>query len=120
MGYKIKKFQSSNGCEILVGQDDLSNDHLTFKVGKPNDIWMHVSGVPGSHVVLKCENVDRLCLDDAAGLAAWYSKMRGGGKVAVNYCFVKNVNKPRGAKPGSVRISREKKIKARPKLLEEI
>lgn len=117
---KLKRFRSASGCEILVGQDDASNDYLTFKIANQNDIWLHIAGFPGSHVVLKCENPDRQSLEEAAGLAAWFSKMRVGGKVSVTYCPAKNVSKPRRAKPGSVVISREKKITVRPKLLDEI
>ena len=120
---KIKTFTSSAGLEILVGQDDASNDHLTFAIGHPNDLWFHVRGVPGSHVLLRCgENdaaPDKHSLQEAAALAAWFSKMRLGGKVTVSYCPVKQVHKPRGAKPGSVVIKQERKLTVRPALLEE-
>jgi predicted ribosome quality control (RQC) complex YloA/Tae2 family protein len=115
----VREFQSSGGAKILVGQDDNSNDQLTFKVGRANDLWFHVSGSPGSHVILQCaesENPpDKDNIREAAEIAAWFSKMRKGGKVSVKYCFVKNVHKPRGAKPGSVHINKEKTIMVRPK-----
>ncbi len=107
----------------MVGQNDASNDKLTFKVGKANDIWMHVSGTPGSHVILCCgeskTKPDKTNLREAASLAAWFSKMRHGGKVAVNYCLVKDVGKPRGAKPGTVNIRNSQKILVKPALLTE-
>ena len=115
---KIKEFQSSKGIKILVGQDDYSNDQLTFKIGKANDLWFHVSGSPGSHVVLQCAesgmSPDKDSIREAAEFAAWFSKMRQGGKVSVKYCFVKNIRKPRGAKAGTVHINNEKTIKVRP------
>ena len=121
---KIKKYQSSTGLEILVGQDDESNDYLTFRVGHTNDIWFHVSGTPGSHVILRCGEAksqpDKESLREAAALAAWFSKMRTGGKVAVSYCLVKQVGKLRGMKPGKVTIKSAKKVVVRPALLEEI
>ncbi|MFQ5631134.1 MAG: NFACT RNA binding domain-containing protein [bacterium] len=117
--FKIKKFISTTGCEILVGQDDASNDYLTLKLAEQNDIWLHVSGFPGSHVVLKCAEPDKQTLLEAARLAAWHSKMKSGGKVAVSYCLAKNVSKPRGAKSGSVVIRKEKKVSVKPMLLEE-
>ena len=124
MPFKIKKFLSSTGLEILVGQDDASNDHLTFRVGHANDIWFHVIGTPGSHVILRCGKTegqaDKESLREAAALAAWFSKMRTGGKVAVSYCFVKQVGKPRGMKSGKVTIKSAKKLLVRPALLEEI
>ena len=123
MPFKIKKFQSSTGLEILVGQDDESNDHLTFRVGHANDIWFHVSGTPGSHVILRCGETkgqpDKESLREAAALAAWFSKMRTGGKVAVSYCFIKQVGKPRGMRPGKVSIKNAKKLLVRPLLLQE-
>ena len=116
---KIREFQSSTGLKILVGQDDYSNDQLTFKVGKANDLWFHVSGSPGSHVILQCADSgtlpDKDSIREAAELAAWFSKMRQGGKVAVKYCFIQNVRKPKGAKPGTVHINKEKSIIVRPK-----
>ena len=112
------------GLEILVGQDDESNDYLTFRVAHTNDIWFHVSGTPGSHVILRCGEAkgqpDKESLREAAALAAWFSKMRMGGKVAVSYCFVKNVGKSRGMKPGKVTIKSAKKLVVRPTLLEEV
>ena len=116
--YKIKRFTSTSGCEILVGQDEVSNDYLSLKLAAQNDIWLHVAGSPGSHVVLKCEQPDKQTLQEAAGLAAWFSKMRAGGNVAVSYCPATNVRKPRGAKPGTVTISKHKTIRVKPHLLE--
>lgn len=115
----LREFQSSSGIKILVGQDDYSNDQLTFKVGKANDLWFHVSGSPGSHVILQCadsENLpDKDSIREAAEVAAWFSKMRKGGKVSVKYCFIKNVRNPRGAKPGTVQINKEKTIIVHPR-----
>lgn len=120
---KIKRFISSDGFKILAGQNDASNDKLTFKVGKANDIWLHVSGVPGSHVILCCgaekTKPGKINLVEAAALAAWFSKMRNGGKVAVNYCLVKDVSKPRGAKSGTVTMRNNQKISVKPALLPE-
>ena len=121
---KTKKYLSSTRLEIWVGQDDYSNDQLSIKTAHANDLWFHVSGMPGSHVLLRCGeeglDADKDSIRQAAAIAAWFSKMRQGGKVAVHYCLAKYVKKPRGAKPGTVTIAREKKITVRPDLLEEI
>lgn len=121
---KIKKYVSGNGIEIWVGMDDYSNDQLSIKVAHANDWWFHVSGMPGSHVLLRCGeaklDVQKSDLQEAAALAAWFSKMRQGGKVAVHYCLAQYVKKPRGAKPGTVTIAREKKITVRPALRDEM
>lgn len=118
---RYRRFVSSQGLEILVGQDDQSNDTLTFKVAHPNDLWFHVSGFPGSHVVLRCaaaDEPDKKSIDEAAALAAWFSKMRKGRNVTVHYCFAKNVSKPKGAKAGSVTIAQVCKVKVHPSLLD--
>jgi predicted ribosome quality control (RQC) complex YloA/Tae2 family protein len=116
---KVKEFRSSSGIKIIVGQDDYSNDQLTFKISRANDLWFHVSGSPGSHVVLQCADLgtppDKASIKEAAELAAWFSKMRQGGKVAVKYCLAQNVRKPRGTKPGTVNINKEKTIMVHPK-----
>lgn len=119
----IKRYCSSTGLEILVGRDDESNDALTFSIGRANDIWLHVSGASGSHVILRCQgggSPDKESLKQAAALAAWFSKMRAGGKVSVSYCHVKEVGKPRGMPAGKVVIKRAKKLTVRPALLEEL
>lgn len=111
-----------DGFEVLVGRGDDDNDHLTFAVAKPRDLWLHVGGgTPGSHVIVKNpegvelpENV----LETAAALAAWYSKARGAPKVEVHYCRAADVKKPRGAPPGLVQISRYRRIRVTPALPE--
>ena len=48
-GFRTERFE---GFEVLVGKGDTENDRLTFGVAEPNDVWMHVAGCPGSHVVV--------------------------------------------------------------------
>jgi len=121
--FKIKRFQSSSGLEIMTGQDDESNDYLSLSLRHPNDLWFHVKGVSGSHVLLCCgesgQKADKESIQEAASLAAWFSKMRHGGKVTVSYCLAKQVKKPRGAETGTVSISKEKTLKVRPALIDE-
>jgi predicted ribosome quality control (RQC) complex YloA/Tae2 family protein len=108
------------GFEILVGRGDAENDRLTFREADGADFWMHVAGVPGSHVVVR--NPDRVeelpqgVAERAAALAAWYSQARGRkGKVDVHVCRVADVSKPRGFAPGEVRLARFKVLKVYPK-----
>jgi predicted ribosome quality control (RQC) complex YloA/Tae2 family protein len=109
-----------DGFEILVGKGDERNDTLTFGVGTPRDFWLHVSGVPGSHVVVRNpENLDALprpVLEAAASLAAWHSKARGArGKGEVHVCRVADVSKPRGCAPGEVRLRRWDAVRVYPR-----
>ena len=117
---KIKKFESSGGLDILVGQEDTANDYLSFKIARSNDLWFHVAGFPGSHVLLRCSDAtaDRDSIREAAALAGWFSKMRNGKNVAVHYCRAADVSKPRKARAGTVQIKHEKKIKITPALPE--
>jgi predicted ribosome quality control (RQC) complex YloA/Tae2 family protein len=108
--------ETVEGFEVLVGKGDAENDRLTFRVGEPHDLWLHVAGSPGSHVVVR--NPDRLdelprsVVQRAAELAAWHSKARGArGKVEVHVCRVADVSKPRGFAPGEVRLRRWEAVK---------
>jgi predicted ribosome quality control (RQC) complex YloA/Tae2 family protein len=118
----IKYYESPEGYTIMVGMDDMSNDYLSIKVAGQSDYWFHVAGFPGSHVVLKCggNKPGKESIEAAAALAAWFSKMRKGGRVSVSCCLAKNVKKPKKAKPGTVTIKGEKIVKVRPELFKEI
>ena len=95
---------SSDGFHIYVGKNNYQNDELTFKTASGNDWWFHAKGMPGSHVIVKTEGKelpDRT-FEEAARLAAYYSKGREQEKVEIDYLQKKNVKKPNGAKPGFV------------------
>lgn len=113
------KYELEGGFEALAGKTDRDNDILALKVARPNELWFHVHGQPGSHVILRHPDGDRpdnALIRQTAAIAAWHSKARNAGNVPVNYTEAKHVGKPRGAKPGSVTIKREKTIKTRPAL----
>lgn len=117
---KIKQFKSDSGLDILVGQDDVSNDYLSMKIAAANDLWFHVAGFPGSHVVLVCSDAgeDKGSIEQAAAAAAWFSKMRNGRNVPVHYCRAQYVTKPGKAKAGTVNIKKMKKITVTPAIPE--
>jgi predicted ribosome quality control (RQC) complex YloA/Tae2 family protein len=112
------------GFEILVGKGERDNDHLTFDVAEPHDLWLHVGGgTPGSHVVVRNPDkveVPRAVLEVAAAAAAWFSKARGAPKVEIHYCNASQVSKPRGAPPGLVELRKWKSVRVRPALPEGI
>lgn len=100
---KPMHFVSSTGADIYVGKNNRQNDELTLRFASPNDIWMHTKNIPGSHVIVKGANEqDTATMTEAALLAAYYSRARGGENVAVDYTPRKYVKKPAGAKPGMV------------------
>ncbi len=96
---------SSDGFDIYVGKNNYQNDALTFRFATGNDWWFHAKKIPGSHVVVKLGNASELpdhTFEEAARLAAYYSKGRNQEKVEIDYLQKKNVKKPAGAKPGFV------------------
>ena len=114
---RLRTYTLSGGWQVLVGQTDADNDDLTFRVARPDDWWFHVRGMPGSHVILQGPpgaDPDRETLQRAAAIAAYHSKAREAGLVAVSGTRVRDVSKPRGAKAGTVQIRHEKVFKARP------
>ena len=95
---------SSDGFHIYVGKNNYQNDELTFKFANGGDWWFHAKKIPGSHVIVKTEGKelpDRT-FEEAARLAAYYSKGREQDKVEIDYLRRKDVKKPNGAKPGFV------------------
>jgi predicted ribosome quality control (RQC) complex YloA/Tae2 family protein len=112
-------YELPGNFEVLAGKTDADNDILSLKTAKANDLWFHAHGLPGSHVILRHpdgEKPDNATIKAAAAIAAWHSKARKAGTVPVSCTEAKHVGKPRGAKPGSVSIKREKLIKVRPAL----
>ncbi len=97
-------YLSADGLDIYVGKNNYQNDELTFHTASGSDWWFHAKGVPGSHVIVRSNGQmpPDATFEDAARLAAYYSKNRGGQKVEVDYVEKKHVKKPNGAKPGFV------------------
>ena len=91
---------------------------LTLKWANSCDIWLHAKNIPGSHVIIRKENKDipNEVIKKAASLAAYFSKARESSLVAIDYTYVKNIKKPRGAKPGMVIYFNNKTIYVKPSL----
>jgi len=104
---------------VLAGRTDRDNERLSLAVARPDDWWFHVRGMPGSHVVLRAREdaePDRATLETAAAIAAYHSKARSGGTVAVSCTRGRFVTKPRGAELGTVSIRKERVLKTKPRL----
>ena len=113
-----RRYMSSDGFEILVGRAAKDNDHLTFKVARPNDLWLHSADYPGSHVVVRNPTrteVPHRTIIEAAQLAAYYSRANKNPKVDVHYTQRKFLAKPKGAAAGLVRMSRFRNITVEPR-----
>jgi predicted ribosome quality control (RQC) complex YloA/Tae2 family protein len=114
---RLIEYSLSGRWTVLVGRTGADNDYLSLKLAQPDDWWFHVRGVPGGHAILKAipgEEPDRETLKRAAAIAAYHSKARKAGLVAVSCTRARYVTKPRDAKAGTVRIRKEIVLKVRP------
>ena len=97
-------FISSDGFHIYVGKNNTQNDELTLRFAKSLDMWFHTKDIAGSHVIVVSDGKDipNSTLNEAANLAAYYSKATNSSLVPVDYTLKKFIKKPNGAKPGMV------------------
>ena len=112
-------YELPGGFEVLAGRTDVDNELLSLRIARPNDLWFHVHGLSGSHVILRHpEGIppEKSLIRTAASIAAWHSKARKAGTVPVTCTAAKHVSKPRGARTGSVSVKRGKTLKVRPAL----
>lgn len=109
---KYMRLQSSDGYQILVGRNNSQNDMLTFRRSQADDLWFHVKDQPGSHVVVRSsgEEVPTTTIEEAAVVAAYFSKGRDSSNVAVDYTRIRHVWKPSGARPGFALYKEQKTL----------
>lgn len=116
----FKIFVVDGGFTVYAGKSSENNDLLTTKFSKPHDIWFHARGSSGSHVVLKIGTgkgePSKKAIEQAAAIAAYYSKMKSARNVPVAMTEKKYVRKPKGAPAGTVVIEKEKVIFVKPGL----
>ncbi len=109
-------FATSAGHTVLVGRNNRQNDHITFKAAARRDTWFHVRNLPGGHVVLKeaPSPPPEEDIEEAAFLAAYFSKGRDSSAVAVDYTEIRHVRRRPGGKPGFVFYENFKTVTANP------
>lgn len=95
-------YRSSDGADIYVGKNNIQNDQLTLRMADSNDLWLHTKDIPGSHVIIKQANPSEQTINEAAQLAAYYSKGRNGSQIPVDYTLRRHIKKPNGSPPGFV------------------
>jgi len=113
----MRRYQSSDGYEVLVGRTARDNDQLTFRVARPNDLWLHAGDYPGSHVIVRNSSrndIPHRTIIEAAQLAAKFSQARKDSKVDIHYTRRKFLTKPKGSAPGLVHMSSFKTITVEP------
>ena len=111
-----RRRESSDGLPILYGTNHLQNDELV-RLAAPDDLWLHVQGAPGAHVLIRTSNhpekTPRRTLIEAATLAAQFSRLRSQETVEVDYTLAKHVRRQRGERPGMVYYTHQKTITVR-------
>jgi predicted ribosome quality control (RQC) complex YloA/Tae2 family protein len=110
------KVTTESGYVIWVGRNARQNDTVTFDKGGPSDLWLHVRGVPGAHVIIKsgAGDVPETVIRRAAEIAAYYSAARDEAHVLVDVTRRKYVRKIKGGKPGMVTYRNESPIEVQP------
>lgn len=109
-------YVSQDGFNIYVGKNNKQNDYLTLKFAGKEDLWFHVYLMPGSHVIVQRNDKDipDTTLEEAAALAAYFSKGKDGSNISVAYTERKNVKKPKNAKTGMVIFNNFKTLNITP------
>jgi predicted ribosome quality control (RQC) complex YloA/Tae2 family protein len=114
----VRRYLSTDGYEILVGRGARDNDNLTFRIARPNDLWLHAGDYPGSHVVIRNpgrREIPQRTVIEAAQLAGRFSQASDDTKVVIHYTERKFLSKPKGVAPGLVRMSSFRSITVEPK-----
>ncbi|QLK85823.1 NFACT family protein [Staphylococcus sp. 17KM0847] len=111
---RLQTYLSTDGDTILVGKNNKQNDYLTNKRAQKSHYWFHTKDFPGSHVVILNDTPSEQTIDEAAMIAAYFSKAGQSGQIPVDYTQIRNVHKPSGAKPGFVTYDNQKTRYATP------
>lgn len=107
-----RTYHPREGYIVWAGRNNLQNDRLTLRKARKSDWWFHAQGIPGTHVIVRTADgreeteLPEDLIAFAAQTAAWFSAANTpshpGAKITVDYCQIRYVRKPKGAKPGHV------------------
>jgi predicted ribosome quality control (RQC) complex YloA/Tae2 family protein len=113
----IRRLTTADGFVILVGRNAEQNHALVTEKSKPGDLWLHVRGRPGSHVIVRNDGrpIPEEVIQRAAELAALYSAGRGEASVEVDVTDRRYVRPVKGGRPGQVTYKNERVVTVRPK-----
>lgn len=95
----LRQFQSKEGVSIWVGRNHKENEELVIRLARGNDLWMHLKGKPGAHVIVQLPGAKSASLEtllDGATLVAYYSGVSDKEKVEVDYTLRKHVKRVPG------------------------
>lgn len=111
-------FVLASGVEVRVGRSAADNDALTRSHSALTDLWLHAQGVEGSHVILRTGGrpIPPHDAEQAAQLAALFSKARTSKTVPVVVTERRFVRKPRGSPAGLAVAERAKTLFVTPRM----
>lgn len=117
-------FRSFNldGYAVWVGKSAKNNDELTRHYAHKEDLWLHAKDVSGSHVVIKQragQPTPPYIIEQAAQIAAYYSKRKTDSLCPVTVTPRKYVRKSKHMPPGAVVVEREEIVMVEPGLPEK-
>lgn len=95
----IRQFKTKDGLQAWVGRNHKENEELVIRLARGNDLWMHLKGRPGAHVIIQMPGGKSPSLEtllDGAVLVAYYSGVSNKEKVEVDYTFRKFVKRVPG------------------------
>ncbi|HEX2959019.1 MAG TPA: NFACT RNA binding domain-containing protein [Chitinispirillaceae bacterium] len=118
------RYFSLDGWNIFIGKSDTQNDELSTRFAHPSDIWLHVAGHAGSHVIIQRpkgqETPPAEVLKIAASLSVWFSKAKHTSYAEVHYTEARFVHKRRHSPAGEVIAERCKSIRVSPRSPQDI
>jgi predicted ribosome quality control (RQC) complex YloA/Tae2 family protein len=105
-----------HGYTVIIGRNARENDQVTFGIARSRDVWLHVQGYRGSHVIVQAGNreVPFDVIVFAAQLAAGHSQAADSSNVAVDYTLRKDVWRVRGGAAGAVHFTGQKTVYVTP------
>jgi predicted ribosome quality control (RQC) complex YloA/Tae2 family protein len=117
---RLRELELSGGYRAIIGKSGADNDTVTFKLANPHDFWLHAAGRPGAHVIVRNPKRERSLpektLEEAAAIAAWFSKGDRKTEVEVHHTRRKEVKKGKGMSPGMVMLRNYQSIRVKPGL----
>ncbi len=119
----LKQIKINEILKIVIGRNDAENNTITCKLAGKTDLWFHTRAIRGSHIVIfnpYKKDVPQKIIEIAAGLAAYYSKAKHSGKVAVDYTHIRYVWKIRKGRLGQVNYKNQKTVFTKPRSMREV
>jgi predicted ribosome quality control (RQC) complex YloA/Tae2 family protein len=111
---QIQTYEDASGNIVMVGKNNIQNNYLTHTLAHKTDYFFHVKGVPGSHTILRCQELTEDAIHLAGTVAAYFSKNRNSTQVAVDYTSVRYVKKVPKTKGSFVTYTNYKTVFVKP------